>query len=243
MRPRHVMSFIAVLAIVLATGLAPASAHVTVQPPTATGGSYAKLTFRVPNERPTAGTTSLRVQMPEAHPLASVSVKPLPGWDVEVVTRVLDQPATVHGREVREVVSEIRWTGGPIEPGQFQEFEVSAGPLPDDVAELAFPAIQTYANGEEVAWIQPLVAGQPEPERPAPTLGLVAGDDGHGGGTSADTEAAGADTSGEAAADVTSSVSDGESSDGLGIAALVVAALALVVAVVALVRPRRTRRP
>ena len=38
---------------------APASAHVTVNPRQATAGSYEKLTVRVPNESPTAGTVAV----------------------------------------------------------------------------------------------------------------------------------------------------------------------------------------
>ena len=43
---------------------APASAHVTVNPNTATPGSYSKVTFRVPNEKDSANTTKLEVNLP-----------------------------------------------------------------------------------------------------------------------------------------------------------------------------------
>ena len=58
-------------------------------------------------------------------------------------------------------------------PGEFQEFALSGGPFPDS-AQLAFPAVQTYSDGTEAAWIEPTVAGQAEPERPAPVLTLTA---------------------------------------------------------------------
>jgi hypothetical protein len=45
---------------------AAASAHVTVNPREATQGSYAKLAFRVPNERDNASTTQLEVKVVEA---------------------------------------------------------------------------------------------------------------------------------------------------------------------------------
>ena len=64
--------------VVLAAGAAlvlPATsafAHVTVNPREATQGGYAKLAFRVPNERDNAGTTKLEVNFPTDHPFASV---------------------------------------------------------------------------------------------------------------------------------------------------------------------------
>src|SRR5689334_9019809 len=57
---------------VLAAGVAaavlvvagPAAAHVTVNPSNATQGGFAKLTFRVPNEKDDATTTTLEVNLP-----------------------------------------------------------------------------------------------------------------------------------------------------------------------------------
>ena len=49
--------------------------------------------------------------------------------------------------------------------------------MPTDVTELAFPAVQTYSSGEEVAWIDTAADGA-EPEHPAPTVQLVAADRG-----------------------------------------------------------------
>src|SRR6185437_4740876 len=58
----------------------PALAHVTVSSPGATQGSFGVLTFRMPNEMDNANATELKVQLPADQPLASVSVKPEPGW-------------------------------------------------------------------------------------------------------------------------------------------------------------------
>jgi hypothetical protein len=62
--------------------------------------------------------------------------------------------------------------GGGIRPGEFQEFALSGGPFPE-AESLAFPAVQSYSDGSEAAWIEPTVAGQEEPERPAPVLTLA----------------------------------------------------------------------
>ncbi len=58
---------------------------------------------------------------------------------------------TDSGDEVTEVVSTITWSGGTIKPGEFTEFPVSLGPLPEDVESLSFPSVQTYEGGEVVA--------------------------------------------------------------------------------------------
>jgi hypothetical protein len=63
--------------------------------------------------------------------------------------------------------------GGGIRPGEFQEFALSGGPFPE-AESLVFPAVQGYSDGSEAAWIEPTVAGQEEPERPAPVLTLAA---------------------------------------------------------------------
>ena len=42
---------------------------------------------------------------------------------------------------------------------------------------MSFSAVQTYSDGTETAWIDPTVAGQPEPEHPAPALTIAAASD------------------------------------------------------------------
>jgi hypothetical protein len=39
-----------------------------------------------------------------------------------------------------------------IKPGQFQEFDVSLGPLPN-VDQLVFKALRYYSDGDTVRWI------------------------------------------------------------------------------------------
>jgi uncharacterized protein YcnI len=170
---------VAVLAGVVAglgVGVGPASAHVTVNPREATQGGYAKLAFRVPNERDNASTVKVEVTIPtEKTAIASVSTRPAPGWTVSVERAKLATPLKVHDSEVTEAVSKITWTavaGNEIKPGQFQEFEISAGPLPE-VDQIAFKALQTYSTGEVVRWIEEPQAGQEEPEHPAPVLKLA----------------------------------------------------------------------
>jgi uncharacterized protein YcnI len=165
---------VASLAAVSVIGLATAaSAHVTVNPKTAEQGSYAKVSFRVPNERDDASTTKLVVNLPADHPLSSVSVRPTPGWTAKTEKTKLPKPIKTEGGELTEAVTKITWTGGKIEPGQFQEFDVSMGPLPTDTGQLVFKADQTYSGGEVVKWEEAQAEGAAEPEHPAPALKLL----------------------------------------------------------------------
>jgi len=168
---------IGVLAASVLGFAAPASAHVTVNPREATQGSYARVAFRAPNESDTASTTKIEVTLPEDAPIASVSVMPVPGWEVSVERRTVSPPLEMHGSQVSEVVSKITWTAGPdaaVKPGQFQEFPVSLGPLPK-TDRLVFKALQTYSDGNVVRWIEePPADGGEEPEHPAPVLKLAA---------------------------------------------------------------------
>ncbi|GAA4488077.1 YcnI family protein [Actinoallomurus oryzae] len=166
------VSALAGLAVTLAAGAA--SAHVTANPSTAEPGSYSKVSFRVPNEEKSADTTKLEVDLPADHPIASVSVRPVPGWKIKVEKAKLATPLKVEGGELTEAVSKITWSGGKITPGEFQEFDVSMGPLPTGVDRLMFKAAQTYSNGDVVNWNQDPGNGGQEPEHPAPTIHLVA---------------------------------------------------------------------
>lgn len=151
-----------------------ASAHVTVSPGTAEPGGYARVVFRVPNERDDASTTRLEVSFPTDHRFASASVQPVPGWTATTRTEKVDPPARVGERTVTEAVTTIVWEGGTVPPGQFQEFPVSLGPLPAADTRLVFKALQTYSSGEVVRWIDVEREGEARPEHPAPTLSVVA---------------------------------------------------------------------
>lgn len=198
----------------------PASAHVTVDPKEAKPGGFARVSFRVPNESDTDSTTKVQVHLPENAPLASVSTMPVPGWTVEVAKRKLDKPIDLHGSQISEVVSTITWTAGDgaaIKPGQFQEFPVSMGRLPDNVNQLVFKTLQTYSDGTIVRWIDEPQEGS-EAEHPAPVLSVVAAK------TSAAPAPAAANTS--------------DSNNILGWTALGVGVLALLLAGFALTRSR-----
>jgi uncharacterized protein YcnI len=216
-------------AAVLAGG--PAAAHVTVNPREAVQGGYGKFSFRVPNEKDAASTVKLEVVIPTETAIASVSTRPVPGWTVAVERSTLTTPLKVHGSDVANVVSKITWTaaaGNAIAPGTFQEFDVSAGPLPE-VDRIVFKALQTYSDGDVVRWIEEPVAGQPEPEHPAPVLRLTKAAEAAGAASGA------AATAVNAAPARSATDPDGETGWALpvAIAALVAALAALAFAVLA----------
>jgi uncharacterized protein len=153
----------------------PAFAHITVTPGSAVAGSASELTFRVPNEEAKADTVKVDVQIPTGHPIAQLLVKPVLGWTVAVKTVTLAKPLVTDDGSFSQAVSEVIWSAGQIAPGQFQDFSVSADPLPQGISQLNFKAIQTYSNGDIVRWIDVPQAGQPAPDHPAPVLTLTTG--------------------------------------------------------------------
>jgi uncharacterized protein YcnI len=153
----------------------PAWAHVTVHPSSVPAGSHdIELAFRVPNERDNANTVTVQVFLPTDLPLLTVDVRPIPGWSAKVNTKNLSTPVQTDDGPVSQIVSDVTWTAsaGGIAPGQYQDFEVAAGSVPDRSGLLVFKALQTYSSGEIVRWIEVPTAGQPPPDLPAPVLTL-----------------------------------------------------------------------
>ncbi|SEP53845.1 YcnI family protein [Amycolatopsis saalfeldensis] len=218
-------------------GAGIASAHVTAnvygaQP---AKGGYGAIFFRVPNEEANAGTVKVEVDLKPEYGIGSLRTKPIPGWTAEVTTSPLAQPVTTaSGTKITKAVTKVVWTAQPgskIAAGstEFQEFEISAGPLPSNVDQLEFPAIQTYEDGKVVQWNQPTPANGAEPEHPAPVVKLAAapGDGDHAAmtATTSSTEAA------PSSSDTTARW--------LGGAGLIVGALGLGVGAGAILRSRR----
>jgi uncharacterized protein YcnI len=136
--------------------LAPASAlaHVEVLPGTSRPGQTGEFRFRTPNEREDAATVELEVFVPDGVP---VEAEPMKGW---TITRI---------------PGGIQWAadeGVSIRPGRTEDFKVRLGPLPDQ-PRLVFKALQYYADGQVVRWIQEPAE---DAERPAAVLDLGGGD-------------------------------------------------------------------
>jgi uncharacterized protein YcnI len=216
----------AVLVVLLCS---PASAHITVHPNTLPAGSSdVELTFRVPNERANANTVTVQVFFPTTLPLLTVDTLPVPGWTATVHSQNLSTPVQTDDGPVSQIVSDVTWTatGGGIAPGQYQDFDIAAGSVPDKPTQLIFKALQTYSSGEIVRWIEVPVAGQPEPDTPAPVLTL----------TPASSSTVSTATQASSAPSSSSSTSDA-----LAIVALVLAVVNSVGLVILVVRSRRSR--
>lgn len=180
----------AALTALLAAGTA--SAHVTanIYGKPAEQGGYTAVVFRVPNEEPAAGTVKIEVSIDPQYAFASVRTRPVAGWKATISKTKLEKPVqNPHGAEIDEVVTKVTWTAQgrhQIAPGttEFEEFALSAGPLPTTVEQLVLPTAQFYRGGKVVRWdAPPPVEGAEEPEYPAPVVPLVPSSEGHGAAT------------------------------------------------------------
>ncbi|MCX7523011.1 YcnI family protein [Microbacterium sp. STN6] len=231
---------VAATALALAAPLA-ASAHVRVNPDSAEPGGYATLTFKVPTESETASTTALEVDLPTATPFGSVSYQPVPGWTTKIVTTTLDKPVKTSNATITEAPTKVIWTAdaaSAIAPGQFQQFTISVGPVPD-TGNIMLPAHQTYSDGSVVDWDQPTPASGNEPEHPAPTLYITdapPAEASPAAPTVTSTPVAGSDGSSDSQADAAHSGTSDAVALGLGIGGVALGVIAIVLALTALVR-------
>src|SRR5215218_7354411 len=107
------------VAAVLAFSVGSAAAHVSVSSTDAAAGGFGTFTFLVPDESDTASTVAVRIQIPEEAALASLHIKPVPGWTVTRTTAGLPEPVQEEGEEVTSYVSVVEFRaedGGGIGP-------------------------------------------------------------------------------------------------------------------------------
>ncbi|MFE9600982.1 YcnI family protein [Streptomyces hokutonensis] len=239
LRRAGTVAALATAGVLAAAGVA--SAHVTVHPESyAKGAVDGVLTFRVPNEEDKASTTKVQVYLPTDHPVLGVLVTPQNGWTAKVTTSKLKTPVKTDDGTITDAVSEITWTGGKIGAGQFEDFNVAFGQLPDDTDQLTFKTLQTYSDGNVVRWIEEAAAGDDEPENPAPVLKLTAKESEDGDETPAASASTAATATKTTSASSSSSGSD-STARGLGIAGLIVGVLGLAAGAFAVVRSRAPR--
>jgi uncharacterized protein YcnI len=229
---RRAAATVATTSLLLAIPVA-AQAHVRVDPDTAQAGSYATVNFRVPTEKANASTTKVEVDLPTDHPFTSASYQPVPGWTAKITTSKLAKPVKTDDGTITQAPTKIVWTaskGAEIKPGQFQQFPVSIGVVPD-VPSVSFDAIQTYSDGSVVKWDEPTKAGQAEPEHPAPVLTI--------GAASTDASAPGATPTVAAARQAPDSGNDSNNGVWFGVGGLAVAVVALLIALYGATRRSR----
>lgn len=210
---------------------ASASAHVFVTPTEAPADGYTTLTFTVPHGCDGAATNRVTVKMPPQVTSATPGV--VPGWSIKTVEGKLPAPVQSEGETITEGVRQVTWSGGPLPDGQLQEFLLSVGTSGEVGDGAEFKVIQDCVGGSQVAWIQTTVEGQGEPEHPAPTVTLVAGEEaGH------ETTADDGMSESEHASASSNDDSGDDSSNTLSIVALIVGALGLGAGSTALIRSR-----
>jgi uncharacterized protein YcnI len=150
---------------VLATAVAIPTlswAHATVWPRESRTGGFEKYVLRVPNEKGVA-TTKVEIRFPTG--VRVTSFEEVAGWQLDVLTD-----------SAKAIVGAV-WTG-TLPPQRFVEFPFVAA-NPKTATKVAWPAYQTYADGERVEW-----TGPEGSKRPASvtTIGAAAAGAAGGGG-------------------------------------------------------------
>lgn len=149
-----------------------AAAHVDAKLDGAGPGGFGVVTLGVPTEAGKPATTKVEVRIPEETPLRTVRAEPVAGWTLDIQKRKIDPPLLKDdGTPVNEVVSTVTWTAAPgtgIPQGQFQEFALYVGPLPESDT-LSLPTTQTFFDGSTEAWAE-RSNGADKPKFPVPTV-------------------------------------------------------------------------
>lgn len=153
-------------------GAAPAAAHVTLEKAESTTGAYYKAVLKVGHGCQGSPTTALKVTIPDG----LVAAKPMPkaGWTVATETGAYARAYAFHGKDVKEGVTSISWTGGPLPDGQYDEFVFVAYLAPEAGARnVPIPVVQTCEKGEQ-RWVEVAKAGGEKLAQPAPVLKIAA---------------------------------------------------------------------
>jgi hypothetical protein len=208
MRVARLLACAVVAALVTAASASSAAAHIQVTPTTAAPDDAVKWDVLVPNEDDSA-TVEVELAIPAG--VIPFSYRDEPGWRRSLTMK--------KDGSVRSIV----WRG-QLRPTSFASFEFLASTPPSE-GEIAWKAIQTYAGGRKVRWIEP--AGGESPAAFTTVSKRYPAQNAGGEGDGA------ASAGGEAAA-TTESSADGGSSDGSDSTARWLAAGALAAALAAL---------
>ena len=222
------LTFAGIVAALVVGWAVPAWAHVTVAPESAPkGGEDQQITFRVPSEEDSP-TTKVQIALPTDPPLVGVLAQPVAGWKVAVTTQHLAKAIQTDDGPVSDIVNQVTWTADDaasgVQPDQFQGFQILVGSLPDEGDQVVFKAVQTYANGDVVNWVDPVTPGGPEAEHPTPILTLTAGEGSASGSETTTTVA----TNGAASGAVKTAKDNADTAKTIGIIAIVFSVLALI---------------
>lgn len=148
-----------------------AQAHVSLETAQAAAGSSYKAVLKIPHGCEGAATTQISVKIPEGFIAAQPQMKA--GWEIETVKSDYQNSYKVHGKDVKNGVTEVIWKGGKL-PGEFYDEFAFVGRLApfDKDTTLSFPTVQTCENGKTENWTDIAADGQNphELKSPAPQL-------------------------------------------------------------------------
>ncbi|MBX5161027.1 MULTISPECIES: copper chaperone PCu(A)C [unclassified Rhizobium] len=169
----------ALAALLSATAIAGAEAHVTFLDREATEETTILATLQLPHGCDGKATTEVRVKLPEGF----VFAKPQPkaGWELEVIKGDYQKIYDNHGDKVKTGAVEIRWKNGNLSDDFYDTFVIQGKVSGVDAGtSLAFPVTQMCGDTVE-AWDQVAKDGGDAHgmKSPAPLLKVVAGED-HG---------------------------------------------------------------
>lgn len=234
----RVLPPVGIAAGVLALLAAPAGAHVTPDKDEVPAGSYNTVTLSVGHGCEESPTKQIVIEVPEG--LNSVTPQIHPGWKIAIENEALTTPVTdAHGEEITERMKTVTFTadpGGEL-PDGFRDTFTLGFKTPETEGEyMFFKTVQKCAEGE-TGWIEEYTGEGEEPEHPSPVVKIGPAEAEHGEEGTDTTVAEGDGGDGEiAAADDTDS---DDSSDGLGIAGVVLGGLGLITGGAALATARK----
>ena len=146
-----------------------ATAHVTLEQPSAAAGSYYKASLRITHGCDGSATKAVTVFLPTG--FEGAKPMPKPGWQITVGSSPLAQPYLRHGKTISQEVSQISWTGGLLADGYFDEFAV-LGKLPATAGKLYFKVLQECETGKN-EWFAIPAAGQSAHDVAQPAVELT----------------------------------------------------------------------
>jgi uncharacterized protein YcnI len=143
----------ALLIVLAAFAISPASAHVLLEGKQAAIGGEFKAVFVVPHGCSGSPTVRLRVQIPEG--VIATEAKPVTGWTVDTVKGKYTNEYEVKGAKLSEGIKEVAWSGGKVPDKTRQEFVIETfltdGLKPNMT--LYFPVVQECEQGVS-RWIE-----------------------------------------------------------------------------------------
>ncbi len=168
--PHHYF-FARAIALLLLALAGAAHAHVTLETRRAEAGSAYKAVLRATHGCEGSPIREFIVTVPDGVRGAKPMLKP--GWRIDIERRRLAQPYPSHGRTITEDVAQIRFSGGALPDGYYDEFVVVAT-LPDLPGTLYWKVSQVCEQGR-IDWAEVPAAGQSlrELKSPAAVLEVV----------------------------------------------------------------------